>query len=284
MPLNYLHKYETFCVPTSLLTKFYRMMAVPRAASTCEPADPSNTLTDRLNTLLNSSGSGYVLSLCPSTQYLIQAPILFASPNQEISTLGYPTDNSRAVLVVNGPVSNGTGHTTAVDGTCANCGGVRLRNVQVNMDPSSLPLALIFNSQINGTRAGAPPTTGGANIEMGGPNSGQLIEYVHSYDPRGWSCLHVAEGSLNCNNTTVQNNDIGPAGSDLFQQWADGISVACSNSLVRNNMVNNPTDGGIVLFGSPGTRVENNTIWVETVSVHFSCLFVSSSHRCRIHC
>jgi parallel beta-helix repeat protein len=152
------------------------------------------------------------------------------------------------------------------------------------MDSLSFPLALIVNSQINGTRAGAPPTTGGANIEMGGPNSGQLIEYVHSYDPRGWSCLHVAEGSLNCNNTTVQNNDIGPAGSDLFQQWADGISVACSNSLVRNNMVNNPTDGGIVLFGSPGTRVENNTIWVETVSVHFSCLFVSSSRRCRIHC
>ncbi len=24
-------------------------------------------------------------------------------------------------------------------------------------------------------------------------------------------------------------------------------------------------DGGIVLFGAPGTLVENNTIWVETV-------------------
>lgn len=230
MPLNYLHK----------------MMDVPRAASNCEPADPSNTLTDRLNTLLNSSGSGYVLSLCPSTQYLLQAPILFHSPNQEISTLGHPTDDTRAVLVVNGPVANGTGQTTAIDGTCANCDGVILRNVQ-----------------INGTRAGGPPIAGGANIEMGGPNSGQLIEYVHSWDPRGWSCLHVAEGSLNCNNATVQNNDIGPSGSDLFQQWADGISVACSNSLVRNNMINNPTDGGIVLFGSPGTLVENNTIWVE---------------------
>lgn len=229
MPLHYPHK-----------------MIMPRAASNCEPADPANTLTNRLNTLLNSSGPGYVLSLCPSTQYLIQAPILFASPNQEISTLGYPTDDSRAVLVVNGPVSNGTGHTTAVDGTCVNCDGVRLRNVQ-----------------INGTRAGAPPTNGGANIEMGGPNSGQLIEYVHSYDPRSWSCLHIDEGPSNCTNVTVQNNDIGPAGSDLFQQWADGISVACTNSLVRNNMINNPTDGGIVLFGSPGTRVENNTIWVE---------------------
>jgi parallel beta-helix repeat protein len=230
MFLNYLHK----------------MMAVPRAASSCEPADPSNTVTTRLNTLLNSSGSGYVLSLCPSTQYFIDAPILFTSPNQEISTFGYPTDNTRAVLVVNGAVSNGTGQTTAVDGTCANCDGVKLRNVQ-----------------INGTRAGAPPINGGANIEMGGSNSGQLIEYVHSWDPRSWSCLHISEGALNCTNVTVQNNDVGPAGSDLFQQWADGISVACTNSIVRNNMINNPTDGGIVLFGSPGTLVENNTIWVE---------------------
>ncbi|KAH7887390.1 pectin lyase fold/virulence factor [Phlebopus sp. FC_14] len=215
--------------------------------SNCESPDPANTLTDRLNTLLNSSGPGYILSLCPGEQYIIQAPILFAAPNQEISTIGYPTGDDRATLVVDGPVANGTGHTTAVDGTCANCDGVKLRNVQ-----------------INGTRLGAPPTSGGANIEMGGANSDQLIEYVHSFDPRSWSCLHVSEGSLNCNNVTVQNNDVGPAGSDAFQQWADGISVACQNSLIRNNLINNPTDGGIVLFGSPGTRVENNTIWVET--------------------
>ncbi|EGO02398.1 hypothetical protein SERLA73DRAFT_178325 [Serpula lacrymans var. lacrymans S7.3] len=218
-----------------------------RGSPSCVSPNPDNTLTDRLNTLLNSSGPGYVLSLCPGEQYLIQAPILFAASNQEISTAGYPTGDERATLVVNGPVFNGTGHTTAVDGSCGNCDGVKLRNIQ-----------------INGTRLGGPPINGGANIEFGGPNSNQLIEYVHSFDPRGWSCLHVAEGTLNCNNATVQNNDIGPAGSDAFQQWADGISVACRNSLVRNNMINNPTDGGIVLFGSPGTRVENNTIWVET--------------------
>lgn len=104
---------------------------------------------------------------------------------------------------------------------------------------------------------------------MGGSNANQLIEYVRSYDPRSWSCLHVAEGSLSCTNATIQNNDIGPCGSDQFQQWADGISVSCRNSLVRNNMINNPTDGGIVVFGSPGTLVENNTIWVETVNIIF---------------
>jgi parallel beta-helix repeat protein len=104
---------------------------------------------------------------------------------------------------------------------------------------------------------------------MGGPNSNQLIEYVHSYDPRSWSCLHIAEGGLLCQDIVVQNNDIGPCGSDAFQQWADGISVCCSSSIIRNNMVNNPTDGGIVLFGAPGTLVENNTIWVVNVGYHF---------------
>lgn len=155
------------------------------------------------------------------------------------------------MLVVNGPVFNGTGHTTAVDGSCPTCSGVKLRNVQ-----------------INGTRSGAPPTGGGANIEFGGANTNQLIEYVRSFDPRSWSCLHVAEGGLQCNNATVQNNDIGPCGSDAFQEWADGISMSCNNSLVQNNMINNPTDGGIVLFGAPGTLVQNNTIWVETVSYY----------------
>ncbi|KAI0254812.1 pectin lyase fold/virulence factor [Lactifluus subvellereus] len=211
----------------------------------CIPPDPANTVTDRLNIALNSSGPGFVLRLCPNAYYLIQAPILFAAPNQEISTVGYPTDDSRATLVVSGPVANGNGHTTAVDGTCANCSGIKLRNIQ-----------------INGTRSGAPPTSGGANIEMGGPNSNQLIEYVHSYDPRSWSCLHIAEGGLLCNAAIIQNNDIGPCGSDAFQQWADGISVSCRSSIVRNNLVNNPTDGGIVLFGSPGSLVENNTVWV----------------------
>ncbi|TFK94255.1 hypothetical protein K466DRAFT_510078 [Polyporus arcularius HHB13444] len=227
---------------------FSRSPAALHGRADCEPADPANTVTDRLNALLNSSGPGYTLPLCPGAQYLIQAPILFAAPDQEISTVGYPAGDDRAILVVSGPVANGQGHTTAVDGTCANCSGVKLRHVQ-----------------INGTRGGASPTSGGANIEMGGSNSNQLIEFVRSYDPRSWSCLHVAEGAFSCNNVTVQNNDIGPCGSDRFQEWADGISISCQNSLIRNNMVNNPTDGGIVLFGAPGTVVENNTIWVETM-------------------
>ncbi|KAF8182161.1 hypothetical protein K438DRAFT_1908086 [Mycena galopus ATCC 62051] len=211
----------------------------------CVDPDPANTVADRINTLLNSSGPGYVVSLCPNTEYIIQSPLFFAAANQEISTLGYPTDDSRATLVVNGPVANGTGHTCAVNGACGDCSGIALRNIQ-----------------INGSRGNAPPTVGGANIEMGGANANQTIEFVRSYNPRDWSCLHVSEGPLTCTNALVQNNDIGPCGVDSFMEWADGISMSCKNSIVRNNMVEGPTDGGIVIFGSPGTQVYNNTIWI----------------------
>lgn len=94
--------------------------------------DPANTVADRINTLLNSSGPGYVVKLCAGKDYVLQNPILFAAANQEISTEGYPTDDSRATLVVNGPVANGVGHTNAVDGTCADCSGIMLRNIQVS--------------------------------------------------------------------------------------------------------------------------------------------------------
>jgi len=100
---------------------------------------------------------------------------------------------------------------------------------------------------------------------MGGGNSNQLVEYVRSYDPRSWTCLHAAEGPLSCQSMTIQNNDIGPCGSETFQQWADGISLSCRNSIVRNNMIQGATDGGIVIFGSPGSQIYNNTIWVLNV-------------------
>lgn len=221
-----------------------------------------------MNAALNSSGPGFVLSLCPNTTYPIVAPLKFTFPNQEISTAGYPTTDQRATLVIAGPVFNGSGHTTAIDGTCANCSGAIIRNIQVRAWLRSRTRTQLTSlSQINGTRLGGTKLNGGANIEMGNNNANQLIEYVRSYDPRSWSCLHVTEGSQRCQNVTVQNNDIGPCGLDGFNQWADGISYSCWNGLVQNNMVNNPTDGGIVLFGAPGTLVRNNTIWIEKVSL-----------------
>ncbi len=62
----------------------------------------------------------------------------------------------------------------------------------------------------------------------------------------------------------MSNNDIGPAGQATSGQWADGITFACRNSMVSGNTITDATDGGIVIFGSPGSVVENNTITAAT--------------------
>jgi parallel beta-helix repeat protein len=101
---------------------------------------------------------------------------------------------------------------------------------------------------------------GGALIEVGGDVTGVRIENVRAFDPRGWSTLHVFEGARKCTNARVTGNTIGPAGTADDNAWADGISFACRNGLVADNTVVDASDGGIVIFGSPGTRVENNTV------------------------
>ncbi|KAG8733693.1 hypothetical protein FRC11_004007 [Ceratobasidium sp. 423] len=166
----------------------------------CIPPEPAETVTDRLNTLLNSSGPGYILPLCQNTTYRITAPLVYTAENQEISTVGYPIGDERATLLVDGFWNDDTqtnGHSVAIQGNCIGCNGIKLRNIQ-----------------INGARNGRGPIQGGGNIEFGGPNANQLIEHVNTYDPRSWTCLH-------------------------------------------------PTDGGIVVFGSPGSLIQNNTIWIE---------------------
>lgn len=114
--------------------------------TSCISPDPVNTVTERLNSALQSSGTGFILNLCPSAQYMIQAPIVFTASGQEISTQGYPTDDTRATFVVSGPVTDGQGQsTTAVDGTCGDCDGIKLRNIQAGIFVCST-VDLLFTS------------------------------------------------------------------------------------------------------------------------------------------
>lgn len=41
---------------------------------------------------------------------------------------------------------------------------------------------------------------------------------------------------------------------------ADGISLACRNSVVSGNTITDATDGGIVIFQAPGSMIKDNTI------------------------
>ena len=72
-----------------------------------------------------------------------------------------------------------------------------------------------------------------------------LVANVASRNPRGWSCLQVIESGIDnnpCTNAQIIDNDIGPCGrhkddNSALGLWADGISFACTNSLIQGNTV-----------------------------------------------
>lgn len=105
---------------------------------------------------------------------------------------------------------------------------------------------------------------------MGGSGSNQTVRHISAHDTRSWSTLHIIEGTITgntpqCQGAKILDNTIGPAGADSPSgQWADGISLACGNSTVQGNSVTDATDGGIVIFGAPGSQVEDNTVTART--------------------
>jgi hypothetical protein len=211
-------------------------LPMPSAPLTCLSSGDQTTI----NQLFASGGQNTIVQLCPRALINLTAPVVFTALGQELSTQGYPTDDARATLVVTGATQ-----ATAIIGNCKSCSGIALRNIQVNGNRPLLGLA------------------DGGLIEIGGPTTGQIVDHVHSFEPRGWSALHIAEGQLNCAGARITNNDIGPSGQP-DGHWADGISMACTKSLVANNTITDATDGAIVLFGAPGTVAQCNTIVAKT--------------------
>lgn len=83
----------------------------------------------------------------------------------------------------------------------------------------------------------------------------------------GWAAIHVHEHAFR---TTIQDNIIFGSGVDVLGNgrsaseypfaWGDGISVAARASLVKNNLIIDATDEGIMVQGAPDTKVMNNVI------------------------
>ncbi|HDS83972.1 MAG TPA: hypothetical protein ENN97_02070 [Phycisphaerales bacterium] len=84
---------------------------------------------------------------------------------------------------------------------------------------------------------------------------------------RTWATLKVHEGAENC---LVEGNIFIGAGVDprgngrekteVPFSWGDAISCAAENTIVRNNLIIDPTDVGIVFYGAPGSIAEDNVI------------------------
>lgn len=191
------------------------------ALAACINSGDQNTI----NNAFAAGGAGAVVQLCASAHIVVTGQIQFTADNQELSTAGYPTDTTRATI----QLAPGNGGSTIIDGGRKN--GIKIKNIQVD---GNRPNAGYLH-------------TGGANIEIGGSVTGQVVSNVASKNPRGWSCLHVigaGTGTAPCTNTTLVNNDIGPCGQSGTDSagnglWADGISLDCTNSLVQNNQVRN---------------------------------------------
>ncbi|HEX7153974.1 MAG TPA: hypothetical protein VF618_20965 [Thermoanaerobaculia bacterium] len=210
------------------------------AAAACIPTGSVSAIQTEL-----SAGRDAVL--CANATFNVTSTINFVYANTKIYTEGYPTGATRATLRV-----ASSSLQTLVNGVDKS--GVAIRNVILD---------------------GARPTYGyvrpaaEALIKLGGNASGQTVDSIEAFEPRGWTALHVFEGSPSwngsawtggCTSATVTNSFIHDAGEILNSKWADGISMACRNSYVAYNTIEDATDGGIVVFGAPGTIVEWNTV------------------------
>ena len=202
---------------------------------------PSGTEAD-INAALVGDGAQAVL--CPGALFTLSNPVKFTATNQRLYTRDFPVDETRALLRIGGgTLSN------AIDGN--NQSGIAIQNIQVD-----------------GNRSELGYQSGTALIEIGHAGSDQTVQNIVAYGTRSWSILHIHEGRVTdgipqCQNATITDNAIGPAGTP-DGRWADGISHACGNSTVMNNVVTDATDGAIVVFGAPGSIIANNTITAST--------------------
>lgn len=63
----------------------------------------------------------------------------------------------------------------------------------------------------------------------------------------------------------IKNNVIGPSGESYgVGKIADGVSLSCRDSQVKDNVIFDATDGAIVVFSSPGSEVSGNQITAST--------------------
>ncbi|KAK1776199.1 hypothetical protein QBC45DRAFT_472088 [Copromyces sp. CBS 386.78] len=192
-----------------------------------------------INALFSSGGANTIVRLCPGVTIPITAPIVFTASSQELSTQGYPTDSTRATILI---------------------------------QPGSTNSVKVLNLQIDGNRPNAGYLGGDALLEMGGGTEGQTVSHTVVRNTRSWSCVHfIGSGQENnpCRQATVTFNEVGPCGhqgvdsATGYGLWADGITT------VTDNTITGATDGGIVIFGSPGSHILRNTIISTSSGLQF---------------
>jgi hypothetical protein len=125
--------------------------------------------------------------------------------------------------------------------------------------------AELTNVIVDGNREALGYKEGEAMIYAGGFSSGQIVKANVIRNTRSWSSLQLIQGYSDdqpCTDALIEDNVIGPAGTS--KEWADGISFACLDSVVRGNEIFDATDAAIAVFGAAGSVIEENYVRAET--------------------
>lgn len=219
-------------------------------------AEPSGCIANDDGTLINKTlqegGQGATVTLCAGSTIKLQQRIVLTANGQTVTS----DPQNRATVILDSPT------------------------LMQAITTRSRSNATISNIVFNGNRAerSEADVPSQALIELGaitnedGKVSNIMVDNIKAIKSRRGALLHVLRYN-NCSNATIQNSVFEDAGYDFTdnvglkvndvvpgQSWADGVRLDCSNSVVRNNTIIDSTDAAIVIFGSPGSVVENNHI------------------------
>jgi hypothetical protein len=190
------------------------------------------------------------LMLQQGAVYPISQPLKYKKPGQKIFTVGATNLSDYATLLL-----------------------VNSNELQI-INASGVPGATLERVIVDGNRyrlssaRKLPKVPQNPMMAFGGKGAeGQIVRNNLFRSTRSWSTMQIREGG---NHILVENNIVLGAGVDprgngresheVPFAWSDGFSCAAQNTILRNNLIIDPTDVGIVLYGAPGSRADGNVI------------------------
>ena len=191
---------------------------------------------------------GQNLQLEAGKIYEISKPLRFTTPGQSITTRGATRLSQYAVLRL----------------AAADCGQI----VHGNQVPDIVLERVVLDGNRDALSDGKAEKLSTPLVYFGGAGAKrQTVRHCVLTGTRTWSTFQLHEGA---EDLTVESNIILGAGTDPRGNgrearergfaWSDGISCAARRTRLRDNLVIDATDGAIVLFGAPGSIVEDNVI------------------------
>ncbi len=192
---------------------------------------------------------GLDVLLQPGQVYPVKQALKFKRANQRICTLGARHLTEYATLRLDDP-----GCPQLVNGN--------------NQDGAALERVVLDGNRYRLSHIGAVPENGQALVHFGGGHvTNQTVRQCVFMNLRSWSSLKVHEGAKGIR---VESNIFLGAGADIrgngrdgrerAPAWGDGISLAAAESVVRDNLIIDATDGAVVVFAAPGSVIEENVI------------------------